>query len=69
MSILTSAEVMAKCRIGRTTLNNRTKEGSKGYDCDFPSSFKMGLRRNGWFSDEIDKYLMKKACRRTNLPE
>ena len=67
-SMMLASEVMAMCRIGRTTLANRIKPNSRGFDPDFPRPAKLGPRRNGYFSNEIEDYLEKKAARRTNLP-
>ena len=66
-TMLISKQVMQRCCMGRTTLNNRTKRGGPGYDCDFPKPVKLSARRNAWFAAEIDAYINRKAAERTKF--
>lgn len=60
--VLRLPAVIDKAGIGRETIYRGVREGW------FPKNIKLSERASGWFEDEIDLYLERRAAMRDQAP-
>jgi prophage regulatory protein len=61
--VLRLPEVIRKTGLGRDTVYRGGREGW------FPKPAKISERASGWFEDELDEYLERRAAARASTPE